>query len=160
MRKKFIWLVIAAVMFVHGLLNIASSGWILMIIGALLFLFLWKSLKEKPKSQKTNSVGEDLSHLTPEGELPFGWMAYNQEIIGQMEAELAIFRKAIHDADNLLTKHSALKSYFLYLDDGKKHYTEINECAGKYFEEYICNSEETKSNMRRFIEIERQLDYR
>lgn len=160
MWKKHILLLVSVVMFVHGLSNIASSGWILMIIGVLLFLFIWKSSKEKPQQRQKNSAEEDLSHLTPTGELPFGWMAYNQEIIGKMEAELAVFRKAIQDSDDLLTKHSALKSYFLYLEDGKKHYTEINECAGKYFEEYICNSEETRGNMRYFIEIERQLDYR
>lgn len=109
------------------------------------------------KKKRTNSVGEKLDRLTPEGELPFGWMVYNQEIIEKMEAELETFRKAINEADDPLKKYAALKSYLLYLEDGKKRYTEINECAGKYFAEYICDSAESEGNLKWLKELEKEL---
>lgn len=106
---------------------------------------------------RTNSVGENLNHLTPEGDLPFGWMAYNKEIIQQMESELSVFRKAVNDAKEPLDEYAALKSFLLFLKDGKAHYTRINECAGKYFEIYICDSVEAKDKRKRFKALEQKL---
>ena len=97
---------------------------------------LFKSFKKK----RTNSVGEDLDRLTKEGELPFGWMAYNKEIIKQMDKECAAFRSIISAAKNPKEKHAAIKSYLRFLEDGKKHYKKINVCAGKYFEQYCCDT--------------------
>ena len=109
------------------------------------------------KKKRTNSVGEKLDRLTPEGELPFGWMVYNQDLIDQMETELETFRKAINEAHDPLEKYAALKSYLLYLEDGKKHYSAINECAGKYFAEYICDSAESEGNLKWFKKLEKEL---
>lgn len=109
------------------------------------------------KKPKTNSVGEKLDRLTPEGELPFGWMAYNKDIITKMEDEQAVFLQAINDAASKSAYHAALKSYLLYLEDGKKHYSKINECAGKYFEEYICDCALSDSIRKWFEESERKL---
>jgi hypothetical protein len=105
----------------------------------------------------TNSVGENLNHLTPEGDLPFGWMAYNKEIIDQMESELMTFRNAVDDAVDPLDKYAAMKSYLLHLEAGKKHYSKINECAGKYFEEYICDTPYVDKIKKQFDALEKKL---
>lgn len=122
---------------------------------------LFDSFKKKqpePKAAvRTNSCGEDLNRLTEDGELPFGWMRYNQEIISQMEADIAPFRKAIHDANTPLDKYAALKSYMQFLIDGKQHYEKIGECEGRYFYEYICDSYESKSNFEKLKRLEKEL---
>ena len=46
MRYKLIFLVIAAVMFVYGIITIASSGWILMIIGAAAAFIILRSARK------------------------------------------------------------------------------------------------------------------
>jgi hypothetical protein len=106
---------------------------------------------------RTNSVGEGLDRLTPEGELPFGWMAHNKKIIERMESELAPFRNAVDDATDPLKKYAAIKSYLLFLEDGKKHYYRISECAGKYFEEYICDTPYIDKIIKQLAELEKKL---
>lgn len=109
------------------------------------------------KKKRTNNAGENLDHLTPEGNLPFGWMTYNQEIVKQMEDEVETFRDSVNNTKDPLKKYAALKSYLLYLEDGKKHYSKISECAGKYFEEYICNSYMTESYLKQFKKLEKEM---
>lgn len=115
------------------------------------------NLSGKAKKKKTNSMGERLNKLTPEGEIPFGWMAYNQKTVNQIESELTVFRKKIHDAKTDIEKYAALKSYVLYIEDGKLHYGKMGKCEGKYFEEYVCESQETITNKKRFKQIEAKL---
>lgn len=110
------------------------------------------------KKKRTNSAGEDLDHLTAEGSLPFGWMTYNQDIIKQIDSEIETFRDSINNAKDPLKKYAALKSYLSYLEDGRKHYSIVNECAGKYFEEYICNAHMTESYLKQFKELEKELE--
>lgn len=109
------------------------------------------------KKKHTNSVGEDLNHLTPEGELPFGWMAHNKEIVKQMDDEWFSFRCAVEDAKDPVKKWAAMKSYLLYLEDGRKHYTSMNECVGKYFEQYYCDNPFTEKVLEQFPKLEEEL---
>ena len=115
---------------------------------------LFDSFKKK---KRTNFAGEDLDHLTPEGELPFGWMVHNQEIIKQMDDEWFSFRCAVSDAKDPVKKWAAMKSYLLYLEDGKKHYTAVNECVGKYFEQYYCDNPFTEKVLEQFPKLEEEL---
>lgn len=109
------------------------------------------------KKKQTNSVGEDLDHLTPEGELPFGWMAHNKEIVKKMDDEWFFFRSAVDHASDPIKKYGAMKSYLLYLEDGKKHYTDMNECVGKYFEQYYCDNPFTDKIRVQFPKLEKEL---
>lgn len=132
MWKKYILLLVSVVMFVHGLLNIASSGWILMIIGALLFLLYWKAPKKK--SQQKNSIGEDLSHLTPEEELPFGWVYEHKDFVDEIENEYRAFSDAWFSTPktDTLKQYAALKSLVLYMEDVKKLCDSKGECFAKW----------------------------
>lgn len=111
----------------------------------------------KGKSKNTNSVGERLDRLTPEGELPFGWAAYNKELVKRMDDEWFVFRCAISDAKDPVGKYAAMKSFLLFLEDGKKHYSGINECAGKFFEEYFCTTDYAATIKKQFKELEKKL---
>lgn len=107
--------------------------------------------------KRKNSLGEPLDKLTKNGELPFGWAMYRKTVVNKIESELSVFRKAIHDAHSSAQKLEAIKSYFQYIEDGKQRYRKIGECEGKYFDEYIVNSEEAKENIRKKKLIEKDL---
>lgn len=113
--------------------------------------------RKKTKKATRSSFGEPLNRLTPEGKLPFGWMRYNKNVIDQIESELSVFRSGIHVAKDLRQRYSALQSYMQYLSDGKKHYYKIGECEGKYFEEYIIDSEETRGNRKELERVKEEL---
>lgn len=120
-------------------------------------LFKKKSTKEKIASKRTNYAGESMDRLDQDGNLPFGWVLHNQKYVDMIENDLQPFRQAISDAKTDVEKYAALKSFLLFLHDGKVHYYEVNECVGKYFEEHICNSMEAKQRTKAFKELERKL---
>lgn len=111
----------------------------------------------KGKDKSRNSVGERLDRLTPEGELPFGWASYNQELVQKMDSEWLSFRLAMDRANDPVEKYAAIKSYLLFLEDGKKHYSEVNVCAGKFFEDYIYNAPHNATIKKQFKELEKKL---
>ncbi len=120
-------------------------------------LFNRKLKKEKIAAKRINCVGESMDQLDKDGNLPFGWVVHNQKYVDMIENDIQPFRKAILDADTDIQKYAALKSFLLFLQDGKKHYYEISPCVGKYFEEYICGSMEAKQRKEAFIKIECKL---
>ena len=111
-----------------------------------------------PKDDHHNVFGESIDHLDEDGELPFGWIAHNQRIISQIDSEVSTFRKAVCDANEVRSEYAALKSYFRFLEDGQKHYSKVGDCAGKYFEEYIVDSQESQDNSKRLVYIEEHMD--
>lgn len=54
-------LIVAVVMFIYGIVNITSSGWILVIIGAVVILVVLKQYRRKSSSaqHQENSISED-----------------------------------------------------------------------------------------------------
>lgn len=111
-----------------------------------------------PEDKNHNTFGEPLSKLNEDGELPWGWVVYNKDLIQQIDNEVSHFRNEINDAKGVLQQYAALKSYLLYLKDGYKHYSNIGECEGKYFEEFIVKSQESIDNTNRFKYIEDNID--
>lgn len=114
-------------------------------------LFDKKRPKHSPK--RTNCAGENINRLTDDGSLPFGWMVYHKDITQAIEAEVETFRDSINNAKDPLKKYAALKSYLVYLEDGKKHYSSVGECEGKYFEDYICASHMTESYLKQYKKL-------
>lgn len=120
-------------------------------------LFNKKTTKEKIAAKRTNFAGESMDHLDKDGNLPFGWVVHNQKYVDMIESDMQPFRQAILDAKNDIEKWAALKSFVLYLKDGKKHYYQMGECVGKYFEEYICKSTEAKQRKEAFKRLDAKL---
>lgn len=120
-------------------------------------LFKKLTTKEKIASRNVNFAGERMDRLDADGNLPFGWVVHNQKYVDMIDRDMQPFRQAILDAKTDVEKWGALKSFLLYLQDGKKHYTEMGECVGKYFEEYICRSAEAEQRRKAYKEIERKL---
>ena len=116
-----------------------------------------KTTKEIIAAKRTNYAGESMDELDASGNLPFGWVVHNQNYVDMIEEEMQPFRQAIIDAKTEIEKWAALKSFALYLKDGKKHYYEISPCVGKYFEEYICKSMEAKQRKEEYKRLESKL---
>ena len=120
-------------------------------------LFKKKATIEKMQKIRKNSTGESMDKLDKNGDLPFGWVAHNKKYVDMIEKDMKPFRNAISSAGTDVEKYGALKSFVLYLDDGKNHYKKINACVGKYFEEYIYNSTEAEQRRKDFKNIEKKI---
>lgn len=118
----------------------------------------FKKTKEIIAAKITNYAGESVDRLDKDGNLPFGWVTHNQKYVDMIEKDMQPFRQAIASAKTDAEKYGALKSFILFLQDGKEHYKEHGECVAKYFEEYICKSEEVKQRMKAYKELEKKKD--
>ena len=123
----------------------------------ILDIFKKKTTLERIISSRVNCSGESVDCLDKDGNLPFGWVVYNKNYVDMIENDMQPFRKAIRDAKTDNEKYGALKSFLLYLQDGKVHYKEYGECVGKYFEEYICKSAEAEQTKKKYKELEKKL---
>ena len=114
------------------------------------------SVNEYMKSHNVNSFNEPLDKLI-DGDLPFGWVAYNKDIVQEIESEVSIYRAEISNAENSQDKLDALNEYMKFVREGKKRYAEKGECISKYFDEFVCKSEETKGNKEKLKRLKEQL---
>lgn len=98
------------------------------------------------KSVRTNDLGERMDKLTPDGELPWGWLTKNQDFIRKAEAEYGnLFSEyAKHQYGDPQKRYAGLKSLLLYIEDAKKHYAQKGECYLYWFESYWVQDEEVK----------------
>lgn len=112
-----------------------------------LFDFLKKKgvLAKTPQAPKieTNSFGECLDRLTPEGELPWGWVSKNIEFTNKINGEYSYFLNMWLEARNKspLEQYSALKSFVLYLDDAGKLCESKGECFEVWFYECLTSKD-------------------
>ena len=89
--------------------------------------------------------------------LPWGWLSQNKELVDTIFHEAMTFESEISHAKGDLQKYAALKSYILYLEDGKKHYKKLGRYIGQYFDYYIYNSTAAIGYREKFRELERKL---
>lgn len=120
-------------------------------------LFNKKTTRETIATSRYNYAGESVDRLDASGNLPFGWVTHNQNYVDMIESDLQPFRRAIDEAKTDIEKYGALKSFLIFLEDGKKHYNEISACVGKYFEQYIIDSCEADQRRKEFAKIEAKL---
>lgn len=120
-------------------------------------LFNKKTTKEAIAARRYNYAGASVDRLDASGNLPFGWVTHNQRYVDMIEADLQPFRRAIDEAKTDIEKYGALKSFLLFLEDGKRHYYGISVCVGKYFEQYIIDSCEADQRRKEFAKIESKL---
>lgn len=86
---------------------------------------------------------DDLEHLTPEGELPWGWHTANKEFTTQIKGEYSYFLhewiESIHKSpkENL----QALNSFVIYLDDAGKLCESKGECFEFWFYEVLVRKD-------------------
>lgn len=119
-------------------------------------IFNWFK-KKTIAARRYNYAGVSVDRLDASGNLPFGWVVHNQYYVNMIEADLQPFRNAIYNAKTDIEKYGALKSFLIFLEDGRRHYYGISACVGKYFDQYIIDSCEAEQRRKEFAKIEAKL---
>lgn len=88
---------------------------------------------------ETNSFGERYDRLTPEGELPWGWVTRNKDFCNRINMEFTHFLNMWLEARTKSPKelYQALKSFVLYLEDVEKLCKSKGECFEFWFHEIL-----------------------
>lgn len=120
--------------------------------------FNFKKRKKRKVAVKKKSVNNRSNRLEQDSELPFGWVVHNKNYVDMIDADVQPFREKIIEAKTVKEKRDALKSYMIFLEDGKKHYKKINPNVGRYFEEYICDSAESVGYIEELSHIEENFE--
>lgn len=84
---------------------------------------------------------DDLEHLTKEGELPWGWHTHSKEFTDKINKEYSCFLDIYINSKSKspMEKHSALKSFVLYLEDVEKLCKSKGECFEFWFYEILTS---------------------
>ena len=106
-----------------------------------------KSVSKKADSRPiTNSFGQRLDRLTPDNDLPYGWVSANIGFINKIEDEykkfLADWLNSKHKSPN--EKYTALKSLLVYMDDVKKLCASLGECFDYWRDKTLLSDNEIK----------------
>jgi hypothetical protein len=112
------------------------------------------------KSPKRNSFGQRLDRLTPEGELPFGWIYENIEFTKKVENEYRFFADAYFNSKNngILNEYAAVKSLVIFMEDMKRICISKGECFAEWSTILVANPETLKDFKERQAYIEENID--
>lgn len=96
-----------------------------------------KQVEPAPKDKFHNSLGEDMRHLTSDGDLPWGWYTANADFTGRIETEYNYFFNAWYESRDKSPRetYAALKSFVLYMNDAKKLCHDMGECFEYWLDE-------------------------
>lgn len=86
--------------------------------------------------KKAERIQKDMNHLTPEGNLPFGWITQNKQFTDKINAEYTYFLNNWLNTRLLspLEQYGALKSFVIYMNDARKLCRSKGECFAYWFE--------------------------
>ena len=101
-----------------------------------------KQVEPAPKDKFHNSLGEDMRHLTSDGDLPWGWYTANADLTGRIETEYNYFFNAWYESRDKSPRetYAALKSFVLYMNDAKKLCHDMGECFEYWLD--VCFTDE------------------
>ena len=111
------------------------------------------------KKKRTNSFGEDLDHLTPEGELPWGWAYANKDFVDKIESEYHAFADAWFASKKAdpLKQYAALKSLILYMEDVKKLCDSKGECFAEWASYLVADPQILEQHKKELKRIEESI---
>ncbi len=148
--------------------------WLLIVIVVALLFFHHRKKKndnssfDMPTTQtmpkrseaQNNSFGQRMDRLTPEGDLPSGWVYQNKEFVDKATAEYIYFSKQYtdHEYGDPKEKYAGLKSLLLYIEDAKKLYAKKGECFLFWFVETWAKEQEVKELYSELRYIEEHYD--
>lgn len=107
-----------------------------------------------PTDENHNTFGEDLRHLSEDGELPFGWVYYYEDFISTQEKKIDTKWSAVYSAITTREKLDAYKVYFNTIDKIGRTCKKAGECHYKWFAEYILDSDWYNQQIKRYREFE------
>lgn len=105
-----------------------------------LFGLFEKKKQSKPvkKVSKSNKPIERMDRLTPDGELPWGWVTTNKAFTDKTYKEYSRFCDAYYKSKKkgMLQEYAALKSLIIYMEDVQKLCKRKGECFA-YWASYM-----------------------
>lgn len=122
---------------------------------------------ENPSEKKVLKVidalakpDDDLEHLTPEGELPWGWHTHNKDFIEKIGTEYTYFLNMWLDARKKSPRelYPALKSFVMYLEDAEKLCKSKGECFEFYFCEILTSKDYFQKRRQELEDLTANLD--
>lgn len=131
-------------------------------IGAMMRVLAENKIISKPKDKYHNSFGEDITHLTEDGELPWGWIYANRDFIEPIEKQYKYFLNEYINAKKqekgIRAVRSALKSFIVYMEDVERICASKGECFVEWSKLSICNPAAMESYRNDLKKIEDNLD--
>jgi hypothetical protein len=111
------------------------------------------------KKKRTNSFGEDMNRLTPEGDLPFGWIYANKTFVDKIQAEYNAFSEAWFSSKKAdpLKQYAALKSLILYMEDVKKLCDSKGECFAKWASDLVAEPKLLEQRKKELKRLEKEI---
>lgn len=110
-------------------------------LGTMATILSENDLISVPQDEYHNTFGDDLHHLTPDGELPFGWVRYYQDFTSQQEKKIDNKWKAVYSAASTQEKLDAFRRYFDTVTKVGEVCRNTGECHYKWFCENIIESQ-------------------
>lgn len=104
-------------------------------------LFGFGKKKPAPKKKNTNSFGEDMNHLTKDGELPWGWVTHQKDFIKSQEKIIDTAFENVLSAKNTSDKIAAYESYFGIVHSVGETCRNTGETHYEWFRYYILTSQ-------------------
>lgn len=113
-------------------------------------------IEKQMQYAKTNSIGEPLDKLTPDGELPFGWVTYNKEFIDKHEALIDNQWKKVYSPSSTEEKLKEYRTYFDVVNSVGESCKAAGECHYKWFEYHIITSEWYNQQVNAYKELKQK----
>ena len=131
-------------------------------IGTMMSVLANNGVISKPKDKYHNSFGQNITHLTEDGELPWGWIYANRDFIEPIEEQYKYF---LHEYINAKKQEkgvqvvrSALKSFILYMEDVERICASKGECFVVWSKLNVCNEAGMESYRNDLKKIEDSLE--
>lgn len=123
-----------------------------------LFDFLKK--KATVEKQQPQATKVEKERLTPEGELPWGWVTRNKEFCDRIQGEFLYFLHTWLEAKNKapMERYSALKSFVVYLEDVEMLCKSKDECFEFWFREILTGKDYVEIRKKELEELTANLD--
>ena len=125
---------------------------------------LFDFIKKKPVVPKqhapaTNSFGERYDRLTPEGELPWGWVTKNKDFCDKIKGGFSYFLNMWLDARKKSPKeqYQALKAFVVYLEDVERRCKSEGECFEFWFREILTSKDYVEKRKKELEELTAKL---
>ncbi len=108
----------------------------------------------------TNSSGERLDRLTPDGELPWGWVTHNKGYTDAVEAVIQLHWDRVVETKDKEAKCHAYRDYFKAVQTIGEGCEKDGEFQYKCFCEYIIKSEWYNYQLKEYSKLKTYLKNR
>lgn len=106
---------------------------------------------------------EDMEHLTPKGELPWGWVYKNKTETDRISSEYSYFLDttlAAEKSQNPYELKCALHSFIKYIEDCQKWCSSKSECFEYWFMHCVADKKYIEKRKAELAELEEDYDRR